>query len=240
MKRRNIVYSLCVLLALVLLFVIVKPQSKTANCYQRKFLENSDFLTVINENTSALGYYYQAVRIIQDSNMADSNQPLELKLIDKEKVEKVCSLLISGAKKKQLGSYQIGMYQTLFVVPNYGELEILEIMSIAKVVEQFARDIIEHGIDVERALYLGKTCVAVGIQFSDNDLQLVRLLGIVFKEKGHAILKAYAEATGKEECLELAAQIRKEIDKEIITVRRLKDPGPSFWGLFVECMRKEN
>jgi hypothetical protein len=216
MKRRNIVYSLCVLLALVLLFVIVKPQSKTANCYQRKFLENSDFLTDINENTSALGYYYQAVRIIQDSNMVDSNQPLELKLIDKEKVEKVCSLLISGAKKKQLGSYQIGMYQTLFVVPNYGELEILEIMSIAKVVEQFARDIIEHGIDVERALYLGKTCVAVGIQFSDNDLQLVRLLGIVFKEKGHAILKAYAEATGKEECLELAAQIRKEIDKEII------------------------
>lgn len=225
MKRRNIIYFLCVLVSLVFLFVIVKLRLTTTNHYQRKFLENSDFLTVRNENTSALGYYFQIVRIIQDSNMGDSNQPLEERLIDKVNSEKICSLFISGAKKEQLGYYQIGMYQTSFVVPNYGELETLEIMLIAKVVEQFARDIIKQGKDVERALYLGKACIAVGIQFSDNDLQLIRLLGIVFKEKGHAILNAYAEATGKEKCLELAIQIREEIDKEIITARRLK---PSF------------
>ena len=227
-------------MTLVFLFVIVKLRLTTANHYQRKFLENSDFLTVRSENTSALGYYFQAVRIIQDSNMGDSNQPLDAKLIDNVNSEKICSLLISGAKKEQLGSYQIDSYQISFVVPNYGELETIEITLIAKFVEQFARDLIKQDKDVEKALYLGRACVAAGIQFSDNNLKLVRLLGIIFKEKGYAILKAYAEATGKEECLELAAQIQKEIEKEIIMVRRLKNPGPSAWDSFVECMRKEN
>lgn len=237
MKRRNIVYFLCVLMALVLLFVAVKLRLTTAHHYQRVFLDNSDFLTVRTKDTSTFDYYAQAVRIIQDSHMEDSNQPLGVSSIDEVNSNKICSLLIAGARKEHLGDPQIDGFQTSFVVPNYGDLKLSELILLAKVVGQFGRDKIKQGKDVERALYLGKACVAVGIQFSATDHKLVRMVGIAFKKEGHAILKAYAEATGKEKFLELALHLGKEIDKELLIVRRQKDWEPSFWDTFVECSK---
>ncbi len=239
MKHRKIIFAVIISVAgLVLLnfFILRPPKPYNLDLYQREFVKAGGFLTEDSNGTSAISRYAEAIRIIHSSNAGriDFNQlPEEYDIgrdVNTADLDRICGLVIEGAKKKNLGLFSYNDFPMSIDVPDYGSFKPGEFFLVQKVVEQASKSNLYIKEDFAKTLALTRANIAMGVQFSKSDIKMVRVTGLSGKEKGLRMLKFYSKNSPEDFGVQKSINIiENELNAEMEQVQKMKNPEPSFW-----------
>ena len=196
MKRKYqailIIVSLCIIALIILNFFFVNFGHSFKDKYQGQFLINSGFLVFDNDDKSpsAISNYAKAIRILHEQKIdkVDFDNLPETYDLEEEVapnlLREISELVLSSAKMKKLGSFSVKNIGFSISVQGYGDIEILDIILLSKVIANIAQQNLIKNKDLDRVVLLAKADIAMGVQFSEHRNKMVHLLGISCKEKG--------------------------------------------------------
>jgi len=244
MKKRRLTLVLSLLTATLLVaLVLLRHPQETKDSIWLNILSDQGFLC---QPGAAVERYSEAVAILRKHGISreslgkDATSPDTL-VMSKTEQNAAIDAIVEGAKTDRLGvRIKLGTdFQAHVFTLDNKKCDYNDIAVLPRAIAYIAQLELADGSNLSHVMQLAYANLALGVQLSQYNIEIVRALGIASKDLGLKTLETCAKRKADKQLAEQVSRMRQALEAEFAELKTMPpSSSPSFWDFFKDCIQE--